>query len=330
MAIADNVRVRYQDGPDPRRGAALRRSNVLSRGARAPVLVARHVRHRVGARAHGGHGAAGTATRHRVESSRGRATAATESRSWCAYRTNLVNAQRQAQDEPCGVELGDLPLIPRVGPERQADIQYCGQAMDPTTAEGFRIDVAPLARVAIGSEEREGARLPRSRSSPAPSDAQQSRIQIGVVSFDLTVGNPAPEIQRETRLDRDSEPVPSGHAGGSEQRRDAATMRRRSTSGSSVQPLPTPDDGRSHRETPFCSGHRARARFGHSPRAAYGGARERARRGGALRHGADGRGCCGAVHRARSWMRAFRPRLLYWARLVSWSAVAGGNGVVAR
>ena len=83
--------------------------------------------------------------------------------------------------------------------------QFCGQAMDPIKAETFRIDVAPLGGP-IGTEQREGARLAPQSALAGPSDPRQDRIQLGVVSFDLTIGSPPPEIQREPG-NRDPDPV---------------------------------------------------------------------------------------------------------------------------
>ncbi len=74
--------------------------------------------------------------------------------------------------------------------------QYCGQAMDPTTAEGFRIAIEPLGAPA-GAQDRGGARLAPESQLAAESDAQRSRVALGVVSFDLNVGNPAPTILRQ-------------------------------------------------------------------------------------------------------------------------------------
>jgi hypothetical protein len=71
----------------------------------------------------------------------------------------------------------------------QSGFSFCGQAMDPTVSEGTQF-VAELSGSPLGDGERSGPRVVPQSELAGPSDANEDRVLLGVVDFDVS-GQPS-------------------------------------------------------------------------------------------------------------------------------------------
>lgn len=123
-------------------------------------------------------------------------------------RTEISSKLREAQSVSPGVFEWRV-FVSYAETERQGKrtYQYCGQAMDPITTEGYRVEVEPAVGIGLAANQREAARVAPQSQLGGPSDPKTDRVQLGVVRFDPLTVNASPTVVRQPSVLRVPEPV---------------------------------------------------------------------------------------------------------------------------